>query len=106
MLSGACSMSMMMKSRPAEARISIVSMVGNFTNIPRGRASGAHRRSLKWLPMELLLARECGAFDQRREFGPLDLGVHPNHLPTLRKSAVGAGDDVLLADHAGVVLDP
>src|SRR5262249_18877653 len=33
------------------------------------------------------------------------LGVHADHVPALRKPAVGAGDDILLADDAGVVLD-
>src|SRR5262249_51777228 len=87
----------------------MVSMLGNLTNMPSRRASGAHNRSLKWLPMRGLppevATGEGRAFDQCPELGPLDLRVHPYHVPALRESAVGTGNDVLLAHGAGVVLD-
>src|SRR6266567_257612 len=123
-------MSMMTKSHPADARISIVSRVGNLTNMPSRREPGSCSRSLKCEPMmhppvcaqsksgrgaggrrglaapPELLAGERGTFSQRLQLGPLHLRMHPDHAPALGEPAVRAGDDVLSPDHTGVILDP
>src|SRR5258708_2287055 len=100
-------MSMMTKSSPADARISIVSSVGNFTNMPingsLGR-TGALRSDCPSGPQ--IPAGQRGAFDQRRQLCPLHLRMDADHLPALRKTAIGAGDDVLFANHTRIVLDP
>src|SRR5215471_1317803 len=107
-LSGACSMSMMMKSQPALARISVVSRVGNLTNMPTSREAGSWSFSRKCDPMCLppeFFTRQRGAFRQRAKLRPLDLRMDADHVPTLRESAICAGDDVFLANHTRVVLD-
>src|SRR5262245_28105356 len=58
------------------------------------------------VPRPELDSGQRGAVDQRLQLGPLNRRVHANQIPVLRKAAVRARDDVLLADQPGEVLDP
>src|SRR5438132_1303683 len=63
--------------------------------------------SSSWVPkIALPYATNSRSIDQRFGLRPLARRVYANLVPILRKAAVHTDDQVLLADHAGEVLDP
>src|ERR1700719_3835674 len=47
-----------------------------------------------------LLRGEAGAFGEAAQFGPGEVGMDP-----AAEAAIGAGDDILAADHLGIAQD-